>query len=173
VRYLRFTVVSRAGFDLLNESDPAKLTDIKRAARHFYLAKNCYGGLVRHSNYAVRVDAPPGFNPEHIPSLIEEKHHRLARVQLECLPYEEVLMFDLADKIETRYKAVQQQVDRLPQSILAKAFRCDLVPAEAELAEREGRSYESAELLLQRIRSSAARLPDHTTRGRGRLNRSK
>jgi DNA adenine methylase len=28
VRYLRFTVVSRAWFDLLNESDPAKLTDI-------------------------------------------------------------------------------------------------------------------------------------------------
>jgi DNA adenine methylase len=37
------------------------------------------------------VDAPPGFNPERIPSLIEETHHRLARVQLECLPYEEIL----------------------------------------------------------------------------------
>jgi DNA adenine methylase len=91
VRYLRFTVVSRAWFDLLNETDPAKLTDIQRAARHFYLAKNCYGGLVRHRNYAVRVDEPPGFNPERIPSLIEETHHRLARVQLECLPYEAVL----------------------------------------------------------------------------------
>jgi DNA adenine methylase len=91
VRYLRFTVVSRAWFDLLNETDPAKLTDIQRAARHFYLAKNCYGGLVKHRNYALRVDAPPGFNPERIPSLIEETHHRLARVQIECLPYEEIL----------------------------------------------------------------------------------
>jgi DNA adenine methylase len=91
VRYLRFTVVSRAWFDLLNETDPGKLTDIQRAARHFYLSKNCYGGLVRHRNYAVRVDATPGFNPERIPSLIEETHHRLARVQIECLPYEEVL----------------------------------------------------------------------------------
>ncbi|MGA3080572.1 MAG: DNA adenine methylase [Terracidiphilus sp.] len=45
VRYLRFTVVSRAWFDLLNDSDPAKLTDIQRAARHFYLSKNCYGAL--------------------------------------------------------------------------------------------------------------------------------
>src|ERR1035437_9220901 len=91
VRYLRFTVVSRAWFDLLNETDPAKLTDIQRAARHFYLSKNCYGGLVRHRNYAVRVDEPPGFNPERIPSLIEETHHRLARGQLECLPYEAVV----------------------------------------------------------------------------------
>jgi type I restriction enzyme S subunit len=82
-------------------------------------------------------------------------------------------MFDLADRIETRYEVVKQQVDRLPQSILAKAFRGELVPTEAELAEREGRPYESAEQLLDRIRSSAARLPVHTTRGRGRLNRPK
>jgi type I restriction enzyme S subunit len=63
-------------------------------------------------------------------------------------------LFALADKIETRYKIVQQQVDRLPQSILAKAFRGELVPTEAELAEREGRTYESAEQLLQRIRAA-------------------
>ena len=59
----------------------------------------------------------------------------------------------LAEKIETRYKAVQQQVDRLPQCILAKAFDGELVPTEAQLAEREGRTYESAEQLLSRIRS--------------------
>lgn len=91
VRYLRFTVVSRAWFDLLQMTDPKTLTDIQRAARHFYLSKNCYAGLVRHRNYSLRVDEPPGFNPERIPSLIEETHHRLARVQIECLPYEEIL----------------------------------------------------------------------------------
>jgi type I restriction enzyme S subunit len=60
----------------------------------------------------------------------------------------------LADKIEGRYMTVQRQVDSLPQSILAKAFRGELVPTEAELAEREGRPYESAEQLLRRIRVS-------------------
>jgi DNA adenine methylase len=34
---------------------------------------------------------PPGFNLENLPELIENTHKRLARVQLECLPYEEVL----------------------------------------------------------------------------------
>lgn len=91
VRYLKFTVVSRAWFDLLNATAPERLTDIQRAARHFYLAKTCYAGLVRHRNYSIRVDEPPGFNPERIPALIEETHQRLARVQLECLPYEEIL----------------------------------------------------------------------------------
>lgn len=91
VRYLKFTVVSRAWFDLLNAAKPEQLTDIQRAARHLYLAKTCYAGLVRHRNFTVRVDEPPGFNPERIPALIEEAHHRLARVQLECQPYEEIL----------------------------------------------------------------------------------
>jgi DNA adenine methylase len=91
VRYLRFTLVSREWFALLQATNPAMLTDIQRAARHFYLSKTCYAGLIRHRNYALRVDGPPGLNPERIPSLIEETHHRLARVQIESLPYEDVL----------------------------------------------------------------------------------
>jgi type I restriction enzyme, S subunit len=71
----------------------------------------------------------------------------------------------IADKIAARYKIVQQQVDRLPQSILAKAFRGELVPAEAELAERDGRTYESAEQLLERIRIT--KVEGTTERGNG------
>ncbi len=63
-------------------------------------------------------------------------------------------LFALADKIEARYEMVKQQVDRLPQSILAKAFCGELVPTEAELAERESRPFESAERLLERIRAT-------------------
>src|SRR5580658_10677555 len=42
VRYLKFSVVSRAWFDLLYQTDPEKLTDVQRAARNFYLSKTCY-----------------------------------------------------------------------------------------------------------------------------------
>ena len=76
--------------------------------------------------------------------------------------------FALADKIETRYKTVQQQVDRIRQSILAKAFRSELVPTEAELAEREGRPYESAAQLLQRIQSSRNAAPASAVKRRGK-----
>lgn len=48
-------------------------------------------------------------------------------------------LFEFADQIEARYKKAQAQVDKLTQSILAKAFRGELVPTEAELARREGR----------------------------------
>lgn len=92
IRYLRFMLVSRKWFDLLLATDPATLTDIQRAARQFYLQKNSYAGLVRNPTIRRSLTHPPGFNPERIPALIEETHQRLARVQIECLPYEKVLV---------------------------------------------------------------------------------
>jgi restriction endonuclease S subunit len=60
-------------------------------------------------------------------------------------------LFKLADAIEKRVAAVTTRTEELTQAILAKAFRGELVPTEAELARREGRSYESASALLDRI----------------------
>jgi len=71
----------------------------------------------------------------------------------------------LADRIEERYQGAKKQVDNLTQSILAKAFRGELVPTEAELAARDGRSYESAAQLLERIR--AAKVEPIAVRGNG------
>ena len=91
VRSLRFVIVSRKWFELLRDTDPTKLTDIQRAARQLYLLKNSYAGLVRNPNYRYSVAQTSGFNPERLPEIIAETHHRLARVQIECLPYEKVL----------------------------------------------------------------------------------
>jgi type I restriction enzyme S subunit len=63
-------------------------------------------------------------------------------------------MFSLADRLQARYANAKAQVDRLTQSVLAKAFRGELVRTEAELAKREGRTYETAEQLLARIKST-------------------
>jgi type I restriction enzyme S subunit len=49
-----------------------------------------------------------------------------------------------------------KQTDRLKRIILKKAFEGRLVPNEAELANREGRSYEPASVLLERIEESKA-----------------
>jgi restriction endonuclease S subunit len=61
-------------------------------------------------------------------------------------------LFVLADAIEKRVAAAATRAEKLTQAILAKAFRGELVPTEAELARREGRSYEPASALLDRIR---------------------
>jgi type I restriction enzyme, S subunit len=66
-------------------------------------------------------------------------------------------LFAFVDQIESRLKKAQSQVDRLTQSMLAKAFRGELVPTEAELAKREGRDYETAEQLLERVKAEASK----------------
>jgi DNA adenine methylase len=91
VRYLKFVVISREWFDRLQMHDPQNLTDIQRAARFFYLQKNAYAGLVRKRKLGYSVTEPSRFNPESIPELVENTHKRLARVQIEHLPYEQIL----------------------------------------------------------------------------------
>jgi type I restriction enzyme, S subunit len=56
-----------------------------------------------------------------------------------------------ASAVEQRFMKARARAARLTQSILAKAFRGELVPTEAELARREGRDYEPASVLFERI----------------------
>ena len=65
-------------------------------------------------------------------------------------------MFSLADTIERRVAVSQIRAEKLPPSILSRAFAGELVPSEAELAGAEGRSYETAEELLNRIQVERA-----------------
>jgi len=64
-------------------------------------------------------------------------------------------LFRLADEVEKRAAAATARADRLTQAILAKAFRGELVPTEAELARREGRGFESGEELLAKTQANA------------------
>ncbi len=63
-------------------------------------------------------------------------------------------LFKLAKAIEVRVEAARTRADKLTQSILAKAFRGELVPTEADLARREGREYETAEALLEKVKNA-------------------
>jgi len=74
---------------------------------------------------------------------LTEQHEIVHRVEA---------LFKLADAIEKRVVAAIPRAEKLTQAILAKAFRGDLVPTEAELARREGREYETGSELLARIR---------------------
>jgi type I restriction enzyme S subunit len=61
-------------------------------------------------------------------------------------------MFALADRLEARYAKAKAHVERITPSLLAKGFRGELVPTEAELAKAERRPYETAEQLLARVK---------------------
>jgi type I restriction enzyme S subunit len=79
-----------------------------------------------------------------------EQHEIVRRVET---------LFRLADSAEKCVIKATSRAENLAQAILAKAFRGDLVATEADLARREGRSYEPASALLARIRAQ------HTEQG--------
>jgi DNA adenine methylase len=91
VRYLQFCTASRKWFELFQKQDPKALSDIQRAARFFYLQKNCYGGLINRKTFAISVQDGSNYNPHRIPMVLHLAHERLLQVQLECLPYQEIL----------------------------------------------------------------------------------
>lgn len=78
---------------------------------------------------------------------VEEQREIVCRVER---------LFALADLAGRQVQAATGRSSTLAQAALAKAFRGELVPTEAELARLEGRRYESAEELLQRMSLSSA-----------------
>lgn len=91
-------------------------------------------------------------NPLAVPLPPLEEQHEIVR-RLEAI-------FGLTRQTERQVAVAGLRANSLTQSILAKAFRGELVPTEAELARREGREYEPASVLLERIkaeRESSAR----------------
>ncbi len=100
MRVLKFTLVSRRWFSLFEAENPATLTDIERAARFFYLQKTAFAGLVVRRSHNYSVVSKPSLNLERLPEIIENAHRRLARVHIECLPYEEIIRrFDRAETL--------------------------------------------------------------------------
>jgi type I restriction enzyme S subunit len=93
-----------------------------------------------------------------IPPLAEQ-HEIVRRVEA---------LFKLADAIERRVAAANARADRLTQAILAKAFRGELVPTEAELARRDNGPYEPAFVLLERIKSASTPIGQPTAQQRRR-----
>jgi type I restriction enzyme, S subunit len=110
----------------------------------------------------------PGLNLDNIRDMsvalppFPEQHEIVRRVEA---------LFRLADAIEARVVAGAHQAERLTQAILAKAFRGELVPTEAELARQEGRDFEPAAVLLSRLKAArrlTAAAPPHRQTRKGR-----
>lgn len=91
IRYLKFMLISRKWYQLLEKSPPETLTDVQRAARFLYLQKTSYGGLVVRRNFTLRIVQEPNLNTDSLPELIRKAHQRLQHAQVDCLPYEKII----------------------------------------------------------------------------------
>jgi type I restriction enzyme S subunit len=74
-------------------------------------------------------------------------------------------LFSLADKLEAHYQKAKIRIDKLSQSVLAKAFRGELVPQDPD--------DEPAEKLLKRIMAEKAKMEGGGQKTGGRTQRAK
>lgn len=74
-------------------------------------------------------------------------------------------LFAFADKLEKHYKNAKAKVDKLTQSVLAKAFRGELVPQDP--------NDEPAEKLLERIKVEKAKMEVELKKAKKRIGRKK
>jgi DNA adenine methylase len=91
IRFLKYWPASRKLHEWMTASVPALLTDVQRAARFLYLQKNSFAGLIVKQAFHYGVIQRPNYNPKRVPKIIEQAHERLQNVQIECLPYHEIL----------------------------------------------------------------------------------
>ncbi len=111
-----------------------------------YSASTAVPTLNRNNLRGVEVLVPP----------IEEQQEIARRIEA---------LFFLADKIEARYQNAMAQVEKLTQSILAKAFRGELVPQDP--------NDEPARVLLQRVRQEHQETDEAVPQGRRRSSARK
>lgn len=90
-RFLQFQPASRRLFDDHKAQAATLLTDVERAARFFYLQKNAWSGLRARPHFHYAVTKPNSHNPRTLPKRLLATADRLTRVQIENLPYEDVL----------------------------------------------------------------------------------
>lgn len=87
VDMLRWQVSSRTEFNRLISVDPETLTDLERGARFLYLQRTAFGGKISGRNFGVSKTQPARFDITRIVPMLEDVHHRLAGVTIECLDW--------------------------------------------------------------------------------------
>jgi DNA adenine methylase len=92
LRSFKWLLSSREWFeDFKRQQDAGGLTDIQRAARYFYLQRLCFGGKVNNRTYGGTPTRPPRINLLRLEEDLSEVHLRLARVNIENLPWQEFI----------------------------------------------------------------------------------
>lgn len=90
-RQFKWAISSRQVYEWERKKDPQTLTDIQRAARFYYLQKLSFGGRVDGQNFGTATTSPPRLNLLRLEEDLSQAHLRLHGVQIENLPWEEVI----------------------------------------------------------------------------------
>lgn len=85
IRQFKWALTSREMFAWAQQTPPATLTDIQRAARFYYLQRLAFGGKVAGQTFGTATTAPGKMNLLRIEEELSEAHLRLSGVTVEHL----------------------------------------------------------------------------------------
>ncbi|MDO9093424.1 MAG: DNA adenine methylase [Rubrivivax sp.] len=88
VRQFKWALASREMFTWAQQTPPATLTDIQRAARFYYLQRLAFGAKVQGQTFGTATTAPARLNLLRIEEELSEAHLRLSGVQVEHLAWD-------------------------------------------------------------------------------------
>ncbi len=102
LKQFKWLLASREMFeDWKRQQVAGGLTDIQRAARYYYLQRQCFAGRVRGRTYGASPMRRPSINLLRIEEELSEVHLRLAGVTIEHLPWQQ--FFKTYDKPGTLF----------------------------------------------------------------------
>lgn len=90
IRQFKWALVSREMFKWLQITPPETLTDIQRAARFYYLQRQCFGGKVESQSFGMITSGKPRLNLLRIEEDLSQAHLRLSQVLIENRPWYDV-----------------------------------------------------------------------------------
>ncbi len=91
IKEFKHSLVSRRMFDWEKLKTPETLTDIQRAARFFYLQKQCFGGKRINQSFGISATNKPGLNLLRIEEDLSDAHLRLSQVFIENLAWDKCI----------------------------------------------------------------------------------
>ena len=91
LRQFEWALVSREEFYRLEKMPPEFLTDIQRAVRFYTLQKMSFAGRNWSRAFRTKTDGPPQLNLVRMTEELKGIRQRLARVQIENLPWEKCI----------------------------------------------------------------------------------
>jgi DNA adenine methylase len=85
-------LISRDDFYRFRDTPAAGLTDVQRAARFYYILRNCYGARITNPSFTSHPLRPAGLKlGEELKQHLQSVHERLQRVTVENQSYDQII----------------------------------------------------------------------------------
>ncbi|QHH99240.1 DNA adenine methylase [Acinetobacter dispersus] len=93
VKEFETQLISRDEFLRARSEEPKSLTDIQRAARFYYMLRNCYGARIHNPSFCSHPIRPANLKlGDDLKEFLQKIHERLQRVTIENMAFDQLIL---------------------------------------------------------------------------------